>query len=161
MVDSSAMSQEQKRMWDKLVTLLLYGLEKGLWNMLGEASFAVTNTVGQEMLKVLEAEGLQVADRESGELATEIGRYFVEKMAIAQSFDIEKENSTVALHVHQCILMDVEKELLAHGVQPFLCPFLNITMAALRQNSGGATTITDFQVNPETHRCLLRFQMLE
>ncbi len=148
-------------MWDKLVTLLLYGLEKGLWNMLGEASFAVTNTVGKEMLEVMEKEGLQVEGRDPGELVAEIGQRFVADMAIAETFDIEKEDSTVALHVHKCILMDVEKELLAAGVQPFMCPFLNIATSALRKQTGGATSITEFQVDPNTHRCLLRFQLLE
>ncbi len=148
-------------MWDKLVAMLLYGLEKGLWNMLGEASFAITNTVGQEMLQTLEKEGLQISGREPGELAHEVGQYFTQHMGIAQEFDIEKEDGSVALHVHRCILMDVEKELLAEGIQPFLCPFLNITMSALRKNTGGATTITDFQVDPASHRCLLRFQILE
>ena len=161
MVDSSSMTQEQRRMWDKLVAMLLYGLEKGLWNMLGEASFAITNTVGQEMLQILEAEGLQTTNRPPEELAHEVGQYFTKQMGIAETFDIEKEDSSVALHVHQCILIDVEKDLLEQGIQPFLCPFLNITMSALRKNTGGATAITEFQVNPQTQRCLLRFQILD
>lgn len=148
-------------MWDQLVVLLLYGLEKGLWNMMGEASFAITNTVGQEMLRKLEAEGLQIEGRPADELAAEIGRYFVDKMAIAETFDIEKEDATVGLQVQGCILMGVERELLAQGIQPFLCPFLNMTASALRRNTGGATAIRDFEVNPETHRCLLRFQLLD
>ncbi len=160
-LDSSAMTEEQKKMWDQLVEMLLYGLEKGLWDMLGDASFAVTNTVGREMLKTLEAKGLQVDDRDPGELASAVGKFFVDHMAIADSFDIEKENSTVGLKVHNCILMNVEKSLLEQGVQPFLCPFLNITMNALRQNTGGATTITQFDVNPESGKCLLRFKILE
>ncbi|GEM_PF-1419822 len=160
-LDSSAMTEEQKKMWDQLVEMLLYGLEKGLWDMLGDASFAVTNTVGREMLKTLEAKGLQVEGQDPGELASSVGKFFVDNMAIADEFDIEKENSTVALHVHNCILMDVEKDLIEQGVQPFLCPFLNITMNALRQNTGGATTITQFDVNPESRRCLLRFKILE
>ncbi|NPA06395.1 MAG: hypothetical protein GXO54_03220 [Chloroflexi bacterium] len=160
-MDTSNMTEGQRRMWDQLVTILLYGLEKGLWDMLGEASFAVTNTVGREMLRVMQEAGLQLDQEDPGELVAEIGRRFVADMAIAESFDIEKENSTVALRVHKCLLMDVEKKLLDQGIKPFMCPFLNIAMAALRERTGGATTITQFDVNPETHRCLLRFQLLD
>ncbi len=156
------MTEEQRQQWDRLSQMMIYGLEKGLWNMLGEASLAVVGTVGQEMLEVLEKEwGLQVEGSDPKELMANIGQLFVEKMGIAESFDIEKENSTVALRVAKCHLMGIEAKLVEQGIQPFLCPFLNIAMAALRKRMNGATTITQFDVDPETHRCFLKFALLE
>ncbi len=156
------MTDEQRQQWDRLSQMMIYGLEKGLWNMLGEASLAVVNTVGQEMLEVLEKEwGLQVAGSDPKELMANIGELFIEKMGIAETFDIEKENGAVALHVFKCHLMGIEAKLVEQGIQPFLCPFLNIAMAALRKRMNGATTITQFDVNPKAHRCFLKFVLLE
>ncbi len=156
------MTEEQRQQWDRLSQMMIYGLEKGLWNMLGEASLAVVGTVGQEMLEVLEKEwGLQVEGSDPKELMANIGQLFVEKMGIAESFDIEKEDSTVALRVAKCHLMGIEAKLVEQGIQPFLCPFLNIAMAALRKRMNGATTITQFDVDPESHRCFLKFALLE
>ncbi len=156
------MTEEQRQQWDRLSQMMIYGLEKGLWNMLGEASLAVVGTVGQEMLEVLEKEwGLQVEGSDPKELMANIGQLFVEKMGIAESFDIEKEDSTVALRVVKCHLMGIEAKLVEQGIQPFLCPFLNIAMAALRKRMNGATTITQFDVDPESHRCFLKFALLE
>lgn len=160
-MELSGMTKEQREMWDKLVMLLLYGLEKGLWNLLGEASLSMTSTVGTEMLQFLEEKGLKVEGADPGQLVAEVGRRFVEDMGIADAFDIHKENESVALQVHGCVLMEVEARLVEQGIKPFMCPFLNIAMAALRKRTGGATTITQFDVDPKAHQCLLRFRILE
>ena len=161
MVPLDTMTEEQRKMWDQLVMLIIYGLEKGVWDMLAEASLAMTNTVGVEMLRFMEEKGLTVEGKTPAELMKEVGERFVSDMGIADAFDITKEDSSVGLQVQGCVLMEVEARLVEQGIKPFMCPFLNIAMAALRKQTGGATSITQFDVDPKQHRCLLKFRLLE
>ncbi len=156
-----ATEEEKKRNLARINAMIIYGLEKGLWDLFGESALATTNTVGEGMLQILEKNmGLEIAGEDPQDLLTEIGRLFVDEYGIALDFDIVKDGDSVGLNVNRCVLMQVEKDLVAAGIKPFVCPYLNIATAAMRRRMGLKTKISQIDVNPETHRCALIFELL-
>jgi len=156
-----ATEEEKKRNLARINAMIIYGLEKGLWDLLGESALAISGVVGQGMLEQMEKTmGLEIAGEEPQDILTEIGRIFVDEIGIAVKFDIVKEGDNVDFVVEKCVLMNVEKDLMAAGVKPFMCPYLNIATAAMRQRLGLKTRINEIAVDQESHRCALRFEMV-
>ena len=156
-----ATEEEKKRNLGRINAMIIYGLEKGLWNLLGESALALSATVGNGMLEKLEQTmGLEIAGEEPQDVLTEIGRIFVDEIGIAARFDITKTDENVDLIVEKCVLLNVEKDLVTAGVKPFMCPYLNIAAAAMRQRLGLKTRIVDIDVDQDAHRCDLRFEMV-
>ncbi len=157
-----ATEEEKKRNLARINAMIIYGLEKGLWDLFGESALAVTTTVGEGMLEIMEKNmGLEIADEEPEDVLTEIGRIFIDEIGIAREFEIVKEGDTVSFHVDGCVLMHTEKSLIADGIKPFVCPYLNIAAAAMRRRLGVKTSVQQFDVDPETHHCHLRFAMFK
>ncbi len=156
-----ATEEEKKRNLARINAMIIYGLEKGLWDLFGESALATTNAVGDGMLALLEKNmGLEIADEDPQNILTEIGRIFIDEFGIAARFDVTKTDENVDFVVERCVLLHVEKDLVEAGIKPFVCPYLNISAAALRERMGMRTRISKFDVDLEEHRCLLQFQML-
>ncbi len=156
-----ATEEEKKRNLARINAMIIYGLEKGLWNLLGESALALSTTVGEGMLEQMEqAMGLEIEGEEPQDILTEIGRIFVDEIGIAVGFGLTKQGDQVSLDVDHCVLLNVEEDLIASGIQPFMCPYLNIAAAAMRQRLGGKTQITKIEVDQENRRCSLRFELL-
>ncbi len=156
-----ATEEEKKRNLARINAMIIYGLEKGLWDLFGESALATTNTVGEGMLAVLEKTmGLEIAGEAPQDVLTEVGRLFVDEFGIATRFDIEKTDDEVDFMVENCVLMQVEKDLIEAGIKPFVCPYLNIAAAAMRQHMDLKTKISKFEVDTEKHSCLLQFKMI-
>ena len=156
-----ATEEEKKRNLGRINAMIIYGLEKGLWNLLGESALALSTTVGEGMLEKLEQTmGLEIAGESPQDVLTEIGRIFVDEIGIATKFDITESGDDVDFVVEHCVLLNVEKDLVDAGVKPFMCPYLNIAAAAMRDRLGLKTRIVDIEVDQDSHRCDLRFEML-
>ncbi len=156
-----ATEEEKKRNLARMNAMIIYGLEKGLWDLFGESALATVNTVGAGMLEILgKSMGLEIEGEDPQDMLTEIGRIFVDEYDIATACDILKSGDAIEMNVQNCVLMQVEKDLVAQGVKPFVCPFLNIAAAAMRRRMGVKTRIARFDVNPEAHACVLAFELL-
>jgi len=156
-----ATEEEKKRNLARINAMIIYGLEKGLWELLGESALAISATVGVGMLEKLEQTmGLEIAGEEPQDILTEIGRIFVDEIGIAVKFDITTTEDQVDFVVEKCVLLNVEKDLVAAGVKPFMCPYLNIAAAAMRQRLGLKARIEDIVVDQAAHRCKLCFSMV-
>ena len=156
-----ATEEEKKRNLARINAMIIYGLEKGLGDLFGESALATTNTVGAGMLEVLEKSmGLEIDGENPQDMLTEIARIFVDEYGIALDFDAHQEGDRVALQVKRCVLMQVEKDLVAQGIKPFVCPCLNIAAAAMRQRMDAKTKISQFDIDTEAHICTLGFELL-
>ena len=156
-----ATEEEKKRNLARMNAMIIYGLEKGLWDLFGESALATTNTVGEGMLEILQKSmGLEIEGENPQDMLTEIGSIFVDEYGIATDFDITQNGDSVELDVQNCVLMHVEKDLIKAGIKPFVCPFLNIAAAAMRRNAGVKTAISKFEVDTENHRCSLCFELV-
>ena len=156
-----ATEEEKKRNLARINAMIIYGLEKGLWDLLGESALALSSAVGGGMLEQMEQTmGLEIAGEDPQDILTEIGRIFVDEIGIAAKFDITMNGDDVNFAIEHCVILNVEKDLVAAGVTPFMCPYLNIATAAMRQRMGLKTRIGKIDVNLDTHRCVLHFEML-
>ncbi|MFQ5611073.1 MAG: hypothetical protein ACE5H9_02970 [Anaerolineae bacterium] len=156
-----ATEEEKKRNLARINAMIIYGLEKGLWDLFGESALTTTNTVGEGMLELLEKTmGLEIAGEDPQNILTEVGRLFVDEFGIATRFDADKTDDDIDFIVENCVLMRVEKDLIEAGIKPFVCPYLNIAAAGLRQRLGAKTKISRFDIDTEARRCELRFQMI-
>ncbi|HIP87304.1 MAG TPA: hypothetical protein EYH27_02555 [Anaerolineales bacterium] len=156
-----ATEEEKKRNLARINAMIIYGLEKGLWDLLGESALAVGATVGEGMLEAMEKTmGLEIAGEDPQDILTEIGRIFIDEIGIALRFDIIKEDSTVGLAVQNCVLLKTEEDLIKAGIKPFMCPYLNIAAAAMRKRLGARTRIAGISVDTEGQKCNLRFELV-
>jgi len=156
-----ATEEEKKRNLARINAMIIYGLEKGLWDLLGDSALAVSTTVGEGMLEVMEKTmGLEIAGEDPQDVLTEIGRIFVDEIGIALRFDITKEDTTVGLVVEHCVLLRTEEDLISAGIKPFMCPYLNIAAAAMRKRLGGKTRISKIEVDTEARKCSLQFELM-
>ncbi|RLC61679.1 MAG: hypothetical protein DRI48_10470, partial [Chloroflexi bacterium] len=142
-----ATEEEKKRNLARINAMIIYGLEKGLWDLLGESVLSMSTTVGEGMLEIMEKTmGLEIAGEEPQDILTEIGRIFVDEIGIATRFDITRTEDQVDFLVENCVLLNVEKDLVAAGIKPFMCPYLNIAAAAMRRRLGLKTRVEDIAV---------------
>ncbi len=156
-----ATEEEKKRNLARINAMIIYGLEKGLWNLLGESALAMSTTVGEGMLEEMEKRmGLEIAGEDPQDILTEIGRIFVDEIGIAFKFDITKEGDEVRMEVDHCVLHWVEDDLVRDGIQPFMCPFLNIAAAAMRRRLSVKTRVSEISVDTENKKCVLRFEVV-
>jgi hypothetical protein len=113
------------------------------------------------MLEVLEHQmGLEIEGEDPQDILTEISRIFVDEYGIAQDVVLTQQDDTVTLEVKHCVLLQVEKDLVADGIKPFVCPFLNIAEAAMSRRLQAKTKLAQFDVQPEAHLCRLAFEIL-
>jgi len=156
-----ATEDEKKRNLARLNAMIIYGLEKGLWDLFGESALATTNVVGKGMLELLEKNmGLEITGEEPQDMLTEIGRLFVDEFGIATSFETVHTDDNIDFVIENCVLIKVEADLIQAGIKPFVCPYLNIASAAMRQRLGERTAIRQFDVDVDNRRCALQFQMV-
>ncbi len=156
-----ATEEEKKRNLARINAMIIYGLEKGLWDLLGESALAITVTVGRGMLEQMEKSmGLEIGGEDPQDILTEIGRIFVDEIGIAVNFDITHEGDLVTMEVDRCVLLNVEKDLVEAGIKPFMCPYLNIAAAAMQERLDVRARIADLDVDVEAHRCHLCFEMI-
>ena len=155
------MASETSR--EKSLKIIIYGLEKALWRMLGKSCLAASTAIGEEIFEELEEEfkfdvsSLEFSEEEA---LREVGRLLVESLNIASKFDVRKKNDVVSIDVENCFLMDVENRLIVSGIKPFLCPFLNLTAYILRRRLKKMSKIETIEANPETKKCRLKFKMI-
>ena len=156
-----ATEEEKKRNLARINARIIYGLEKGLWNLLGESALALSVVVGEGMLEKMEQTmGLEIAGEEPQDILTEVGRIFVDEIGIATRFDITKTGDDIEFDVEHCALHKVEDDLVAAGIEPFMCPYLNIAAAAMRQRLGLKTRIGKIDVDIANKKCALHFEMV-
>jgi len=156
-----ATEEEKKRNLARINAMIIYGLEKGLWNLLGESALAVSATVGEGMLEVMEKTmGLEIAGEDPQDILTEIGRIFIDEIGIATKFDVTKSGDEVNFAVENCVLLRTEADLVEAGIQPFMCPYLNIAAAAMRKRLGLKSRVSQIDANTSGRKCILQFEVL-
>ncbi|HHN93983.1 MAG TPA: hypothetical protein ENK17_04380 [Anaerolineae bacterium] len=156
-----ATEEEKKRNLARINAMIIYGLEKGLWDLLGESALATSATVGEGMLEVMEKTmGLEIAGEEPQDILTEIGRIFIDEIGIATHFDITHAGDEVNFKVKNCVLLRTEEDLIKSGIQPFMCPYLNIAAAAMRRRLDVKTRVSKIDVDVDGRECTLSFDMV-
>ncbi len=155
-----ATEEEKKRNLAKINAMIIYGLEKGLWELLGESALATSTLVGEGMLEEMEKTmGLEISGEDPQDILNEIGRIFIDEIGIATKFEVNKDNNNVNFAVENCVLSKVEGDLIKAGIKPFMCPYLNIAAAAMRKRLGLKSRVSKIECDPDNKKCVLQFQL--
>jgi len=143
----------------RFLNIIIYGLEKAIWDMLGESSLAATSQIGKSMLTIMKKElALKVEGEKEQDVLDGITKRLVEDFKIADAVSIKKEGNIVSLEIKNCLMLPVEKRLINKGVKPFVCPFTNIARAAMEELLNKITGIKEINVGDDT--CKIQFEIL-
>lgn len=132
------MATEEKKKENRLrlTNLTLLSLAAGAWDTLGESVFALSGSMGEVILDVMEKEmGLEIAGENPQEVIMEIGRIFVDEFGFCSDIDVGgKGADNLEIKVKNCINVPFTDKLVKAGVEkPFICPIKNACQAALRR----------------------------
>lgn len=119
----------------RMISLALQSLTKGVWEFVGETATALTQVMGDDILKILEQDmGLQIQGKKPEEVLNQIGRIMVEKFNVIDNYECHQDDHKITIKVNNCILSEFDQELMKAGVtKPFICPISNACQAALRR----------------------------
>jgi hypothetical protein len=119
----------------RLSNLTLFGLTAGVWDYLGESSFAISDGIGSHVLELMEKEmGLEIAGESMENVLEEMQRLFVDEFGIAEKITHEVDGKVIKMYVQKCANRELADMLVAAGVgKPFICPIMNATQAVLKR----------------------------
>ncbi len=128
-----ATEEQKKKNIMRLMTLMIAGMAKALYDLFGETAFATMTEVGKTTLAIMEDEmGLEVDGENPKDVLTEIGRIFADEMGFIESFSTTENGNELTLTVNHCQGWNLTQSILKTGVEiPFTCPIMNVCQAAL------------------------------
>jgi len=156
-----ATEEQKKKNIMRLMTLMIAGMAKALYDLFGETAFATMTEVGKTTLAIMEQEmGLEIDGENPKDVLTEIGRIFADEMGFIESFSTAEEGNKVILTVNHCQGWDLTQTILKTGVEiPFTCPIMNVCQAALaRMGRPVQKTIAPI---PETRGSTITFTLID
>jgi hypothetical protein len=156
-----ATEEQKKQNMMRIMTLMISGLAKALYELFGETAYATMSEVGKEILQIMEKEmGLELAGDTPKAVLTEIGRIFADEMGFIESFKVEGDGKELKLTVSKCQGWALSQKIAAQGVEfPFTCPIMNVGEAALlRMGKHAHRTITPI---PATRGSTITYTFVE
>ncbi|MEN8189387.1 MAG: hypothetical protein ABFS19_06030 [Thermodesulfobacteriota bacterium] len=155
-----ATEEQKKKNVMRLMTLMIGGMAKALYDLFGETAFATMSEVGKTTLAIMEQEmGLEIDGEDPNDVITEIGRIFCDEMGFIESFSTTTEGNAVTLTVNRCQGWNLTQSIMKTGVDiPFTCPIMNVCQAALiRMGKPAQKSIAPI---PETHGSAITFTLV-
>ena len=155
-----ATEEQKKKNVMRLMTLMISGMAKALYDLFGETAFATMNEVGKSTLAIMEQEmGLEVDGENPKDVLTEIGRIFADEMGFIESFSTEESGNQLMLTVNHCQGWNLTQSIMKTGVDiPFTCPIMNVCQAALTRM--GKPVQKSIAPIPETRGSTITFTMV-
>ncbi len=145
----------------RINNLIIYGLQKALWDALGEGAIAATALIGKELLEIMENDmGLKISGEQAQDMLNNIAGLLTNEFRMADSVQIEQQgDNKVVVNIKGCMSLPVEERLTAAGIKPFVCPFANIATAAMRKLLNVKTRITSLEISG--NQCKITFETYE
>jgi len=156
-----ASETEKKQNLVKLSSLIIHGLTKGLWDLLGESANVTAKQIGHTSVDMLEKEmGFEIAGEDTNDLLVELNRIFVDELGAVADADVNVDGDEVTLTFKGCQFMKLTKDLMDQGIPPFICPFKGMGMAAIEKRLGKKAHILGSDVDTEGHICIHKIEIL-
>jgi len=155
-----ATEQEKNKNLLKISSLVIHGLTKGLWDFIGEASFSTAQLIGDTAIKMLEKDmGLEINGEKPENILMELNRIFLDEIGALTEADAEVEDKKIILTFKGCLFSEMTKDIMDSGIPPFICPFMGMSMAAMRKR-GIKARVTDYNIDTDKKVCVHVFEML-
>lgn len=156
-----ATEEEKKRNLLKLSSLVIHGLTRGLWELLGESANATAKLIGENNIVMLEKEmGFEIAGENLQDMMMELNRIFVDELGALDDADVEINDAEVTLTYKHCKFMSLTQDLMNEGIPSFICPFKGMAMAAITKRLDTTVRLVDSDVNTETKVCVHKLETL-
>ncbi|MHA1721902.1 MAG: hypothetical protein ACTSXW_02390 [Candidatus Baldrarchaeia archaeon] len=145
----------------RINNLIIYGLQKALWDALGEGAIAATALIGKELLEIMENDmGLKISGEQAQDMLNNIADLLTNNFKMADDVKIDQEGENrVIVNIKNCMSLPVEQRLTSAGIKPFVCPFANIATAAMRKLLNKKTRITSLEISGDS--CKIVFETYE
>jgi hypothetical protein len=157
-----ATDAEKKKRLLRVFNVTVYGLAKGLWDLFGESAFATTNSIGDQVLELLEKDaGLEIHGENPEEILIEIERLLVDEIGTMSDGKVTIEDGIISMACVNCFLQDATRDLEEAGAQPFACVPMTISAAAMRKRLGTRHRLLGRDWDPDTQTCTIKFELLE
>lgn len=141
-----ATEEKKKENQLRLMGMTMRGVALGIWDIVGETASSLGPSIGEQTLAVMEKEmGLEVAGEKPEDVLTEIGRLFTDEFGFCESVKIEPGNDSVTMTVDKCKMATLTGKLIDDGVDPFICPYRNTGVAALKRLGKNARASVKFE----------------
>lgn len=128
------MEEKKKANQLRLMGLTMRGVALGIWDVVGESASSLGPRIGEQTLEMMEKEmGLEVAGEKPEDVLIEIGRLFVDEFGFCESVNVEPGSDAITMTVNKCLMASLTGKLIDDGVDPFICPYRNTGVAALRR----------------------------
>ena len=157
------MTTEEKKMENlvKIINIAMYGINKGKWDLYGEAAFATTQSMNENMLEALEKEaGLKITGENPEEIITELTRLMVDEFGIMSACEPKVSDKKVSISCKECFLREATGWLQEAGVQPFACVPMNVSAAAMNKKLGIQHRLLGRDWDPKTQTCTINFELV-
>ncbi len=152
---------DKKKRLLRVFNIAVYGLARGLWDLFGESSFATTQSIGDEVLAILEKEaGLEIHGETPEDILEEINRLLVDEIGTMSEGEVTMEDNIVSMACRHCFLRQATADLEEAGVQPFACVPMTIAAAAMRSRLGTRHRVLGRDWDDETETCTIRFELI-
>lgn len=156
-----ASEDEKKRNLVKLSSLVIHGLTRGLWELLGESAEVTAKMIGHSNIEMLEKEmGFEIAGEDLEDMMMELNRIFVDELGALDVSDAKVDGNRVTMTCRGCKFMGLTKDLMEEGIPPFICPFKGMALAAVSKRLETEARHLDSDVNTKTHVCVHTFETL-
>lgn len=142
------MASEEKKKANqlRLMGFTMRGVALGIWDIVGETASSLGPRIGEQTLEVMEKEmGLEIAGEKPEDVLTEIGRLFVDEFGFCESVNVEPGSDTITMTVNKCLMATLTGKLIDDGVDPFICPYRNAGLAALKRLGVKTRTKVNFE----------------
>ena len=122
---------------------VIYDLQKAFWDERGRGARFRTTTVGREYFQEKCRSLIQSADLDH--ILQTINEVITGEN-IAQEAAYSIEDRLLRIRVEGCIHLQVEKKLLAHGVEPFTCVPANLVVLAIEKKLDRPVELAEVEI---------------
>ncbi len=139
----------------KLLELVLGTFAEGVYDIMGDSVVSLGTMQGAVLLKWVEDEfGLDTSEGSDVQaMLQNLANIFVDELGAAEEVKLTGNEEEQELHVKGCRLLPLARKMAKNGIQPFLCPYLNITVAALAQRFGAKMIVEKRHADPSARVC--------
>jgi hypothetical protein len=150
-----ATEEQKKNRQLKLVNSVIFGLAKGLYDILGDSALGIMAQVGKDTLSDMEKEmGLEIQGEDPAAILTEVGRILVDEYGLLSAFEIKSLGGTrVQVICKDCLFKPASLRLRDNGIPEHTCVPTAIITTALRNRLGARAKLAEIKVGED--QCVL------
>ena len=121
-----ATEEEKKKQLVKVLSLMVGGLAKGIYDLFEDSAYALMKSVGVEILDVMEKEmGLEISGEEPGDVLNELLRIWTDEIGMFEDAKVAESAEGWTVTGNNCKGWNLTQRILASGVkEPFTCPIM-------------------------------------